>query len=128
MQKTVSILEKDLPNFILCFETPSFDGALDIISVISAPEIDNFYISEINEDDIFIDVNGTIEVETQGTMSMEDFYGEDNEDISYTEIEEIYDDWDGYSLNITQQIQVSFELTISYSKKDKKITNSTISL
>ena len=128
MQKTVqSILEKDLPNDFVDSPETSFDDYLDIISVIGEAEIYDFNISEVSKNDVFIVVNGTVEIEAQGTMSMEEFYGEDNDGISYTEIEEIHD-YDGYAVKITQEISVSFELTISYSKKDKEITNSTISL
>ncbi len=130
-KKVKAILEKDILNYNPDgFEGLRFDEELDIISVIGVPIINNPYISEVNENDVLIKVNGTVEIKVQGSMSTEQFYGGDDEIVDFVE--------DGYCHNedggvdhwlvVSQCIQTSFELTISYSKKDKEITNSTINL
>ncbi len=133
MQETVeTILESDLPNHsIYRLKGLAFDEDLDIIYVTGAPEIDYLNISEVNEDDVLIDVKGTVEIEVQGSMSPEQFYGGDDGIVDYVQDEMSGPNEDGdvdHWFVVSQEISVSFELSIVYSKKDKKITNSTINL
>ena len=131
-KKIKTILENDLPDYsVNSLVGLSFDEDLDIMSVTNGPEIFYLDISEINEDDILIDVEGNVEIEVQGSMSAEQFYGEDNDDADYVDDTYWMDD-EGIMINhsvvVSQCIEISFELSIAYSKKDKEITNSTINL
>ncbi len=133
MQETVeTILENALPNYsIYRLKGLAFDEDLDIICVTDEPEIDDFNISEVNKDDVLIDVEGTVEIEVQGSMSPEQFYGGDDGIVGYVQDEMSGPNEDGdvdHWIVVSQEISVSFELSIVYSKKDKKITNSTINL
>ena len=132
MQETVrSILYEDLPNHsIFHLEGLLFNEALDIISVIGEPYINDHVISKINEDDILIDVNGSIEIQVEGSMPASLFYREDNYDVDHINDEYEMDD-EGimhHWVVLTQTIETDFELTITYSKKGKEISNHTISL
>ncbi len=131
-KKIKTILENDLPNhFIYRLKELAFDEDLDIICVTDEPEIDYLNISEVNEDDILIDVEGTVGIEVQGSMSPEQFYGGDDGIVDYVQDEMSGPNEDGdvdHWIVVSQEISVSFELSIVYSKKDKKITNSTINL
>ena len=132
MQETVkNILKEDLPNHpIISLEGLLFDEDLDIISVIGEPHITDHVISKINEDDILIDVEGTIEIQVKGSMPSSQFYGEDNHDVDHIDDEYDMDD-EGiihHWFVLTETIETDFDLTIAYSKKDKKITNNTINL
>ncbi len=117
IQETVgTILENDMLNYTADgFWGLPFGCEVTISSILDEPSIDKIHFSELNKNDILISVGGAIYVEVDGFMDKSEYYSSDDETIYVEEA-----DYNDHVMRVSQCIETSFEVTILYSKKDKK--------
>ncbi len=107
----------------LGFEDLPFGSDVSIVYVEDIPVVNKPELSEVDENDILINTSGTVLVNVSGFIDKMDYYAEDDDSIDVDD-----SDWNDHVMSASKCIEIPFELAISYSKKDKKITDYTIHL
>ncbi len=122
------IIENIFLNDLLDYTADGFLGLpfgceVIISSILDEPYIDKISFSELNANDILIDINGTAYIEVDGFMDKSEYYSSEDETIYVEEA-----DYNDHVMRVSQCIETSFDLTIMYSKKYDRILDHKLNL
>jgi len=77
------------------------------------------------EDDVIIEVSGTVEIEVTGFVEKHAFYLDDEEGLDVSVID---GNWNDHVMLVGASVETAFVLSIVYSKKDSAVAGYNLSL
>lgn len=101
------------------------DVTISVVGEMSVDEIQLMNVDE-DEDEVLIEVNGTVLVEADGFMDKSSYYHAVDGELDGLHLTD--GNWNDWVVAVCQTIDTPFELTLSYSKSDQSVTGHTLTL
>ncbi|MBU1572015.1 MAG: DUF4935 domain-containing protein [Alphaproteobacteria bacterium] len=119
-------LLEDLPQrTAFGFEGVPFSNDVSITGV-SASEVGDVQLKKV-DDEVVINVNGTVEIEVSGFIEKHAYYL-DLEVDEGPDISVVDSDWNDHVMAVSSEVETAFELSLFYSVEDKEVTGYEVSL